>query len=410
MPWLCDDVLVWIGYPPDRQGEVYWFSPEGLTRLTDDDRLDSAPMTDGRYIVWRSLNRSGREPMLHIYDANTRTRRDLALQDFPMFDLDRGWVSSDGRDRVGRFDCEISIANRDTGRVTQLTNDTINQEPPRVDRDYVVWAAEVSGRPDREIFLYEIPTGVLRQLTRNDVDDWLPVMGDGRVAWMITQGRTEVYTRIYVYDIATEIASQAVDVGPELFSKLDDLEISRGRIALRIHTTAGHDLHQWEIACAVPMPFSDVPLGPTGNPYRQAIRGTQLRGLVSGYEVPRYEFRPDNPVLRAQCAKILCGAFELWVDESMSSPFTDSGEDDPPSLYPHEYVAAAAAHGITRGLTPSRFGPYEPVTRAQAATMPVQAAMARSDVLRVPPRGRTGRMAGFSESSRGENMRIAEYG
>lgn len=90
-------------------------------------------------------------------------------------------------------------------------------------------------------------------------------------------------------------------------------------------------------------------------------------------------------------------------------PFDDLGADDPVSLYPHEYVAAAAAEGITRGTGPRRFDPYESITRAQVVTITVRGAESRTPAaLRLPSTGYEGSFPGFSEVH-GPAMRVAEF-
>lgn len=131
--------------------------------------------------------------------------------------------------------------------------------------------------------------------------------------------------------------------------------------------------------------FVDVEMG---HPYYTAIQGLHTAGVISGYVGPTGpEFRPANPVLRAQFAKMICGVLSLAVTEDMTSPFTDLGFDDPLDLYPHEYVAAAYAHHITNGISPTSFGPYLEIKRAQVITMGVRALqnLAPSALAPLPP-------------------------
>ncbi len=128
-------------------------------------------------------------------------------------------------------------------------------------------------------------------------------------------------------------------------------------------------------------PFLDVP---GRHRFRTAILGMDELGIAGGYtlkaipgaEIPDGEdrvFRPEQPLLRAQFAKMICEAFDLSVTEDMTSTFVDLGPDDPANLYPHEYVAALTAAGVIKGKTAAYFDPYAPVTRAQAVTMLVRA-------------------------------------
>ena len=150
--------------------------------------------------------------------------------------------------------------------------------------------------------------------------------------------------------------------------------------------------------------FHDVALS---SPYRTAILELHARGVVSGYA--DNSFHPGQGLLRAQFAKMMVLALDLPVDESLVAPFGDLPPELPGDLYPHDYVAAAAADGLVRGIGPGRFGPFVPVTRAQVVTMTVRA-VARHDpgTLRDPPAGYRGSWPGL-EGEHGSNARLAEY-
>ncbi len=112
--------------------------------------------------------------------------------------------------------------------------------------------------------------------------------------------------------------------------------------------------------------------------YYEAIQGMGAAGLVGGYPFGSggyREFRPTNPVLRAQYAKMMVGALGLSVDENMAAPvdFRDLGRDVTDNLYPHEYVWTAYANGIIKGYANGTFGPYTAITRGHAVTMTVRA-------------------------------------
>ncbi len=146
------------------------------------------------------------------------------------------------------------------------------------------------------------------------------------------------------------------------------------------------------------------------HPYYTAIQGMALRGIIGGYPIGgQAEFRPASPVLRAQFAKMICGALNIPVTEELVSPFSDLGPDDPGSLYPHEYVAAAALYGITTGVSPTQFAPYADISRAQVVTMTVRAVDSlRPGLLAPPPSDVPGSLGAFS-SIHAPAMRKAEY-
>ena len=90
--------------------------------------------------------------------------------------------------------------------------------------------------------------------------------------------------------------------------------------------------------------FTDVP---ASHVYARAINELARLGVVSGKGDGT--FHPDDPVYRAQFAKMMCGVLGLRVEEDDSfTPFVDLGPDNRHDLYPHEYVAAVYRAGITR--------------------------------------------------------------
>lgn len=147
------------------------------------------------------------------------------------------------------------------------------------------------------------------------------------------------------------------------------------------------------------------------SPYRTAIIGMRGAAIIDGYTTPAgREFRPLDPVKRAQFAKMICGVMELPVTESLVAPFGDLGADDTADLYPHEYVAAAAAQGITKGVRDGAFAPYDPIKRAQVVTMIVRAAEnVWPGALEAPPTDFVGELASFADPTHGPTMRSAEY-
>jgi len=120
------------------------------------------------------------------------------------------------------------------------------------------------------------------------------------------------------------------------------------------------------------------------------VHGLADRPIINGYDKAdgTRDFRPDNNVARAQFAKMMINVLGTNVDETMGSPFTDLGPDDPVSIYHHEYIAAIWEAGITLGTTPTTFEPWANISRAQVITMVVRAIQeAYPAALAQPPAG-----------------------
>lgn len=110
---------------------------------------------------------------------------------------------------------------------------------------------------------------------------------------------------------------------------------------------------------AAHLPFSDVPPG-----YWAAadIAALVTAGVANGF--PDGTFRPDAPVTRAQFVK--------WMDLVLDLPparSPDPFRDVPGDAWYAPYVASAATAGIVTGLTPTTFGPDQPLTREQLAVL-----------------------------------------
>ena len=152
--------------------------------------------------------------------------------------------------------------------------------------------------------------------------------------------------------------------------------------------------------------FTDVS---SGHPYSTAISDLSSRGIISGYRDGT--FRPETTVKRAQFAKMIVGTLGLapTLHEGMSSPFTDLGADSQSSLYPHEYIAAAYANNITKGMSAQSYGPYVEISRAQVITMVVRAAESmHPGSLNDPPGSYSSSWGNFSHTH-GANAEMAEY-
>ena len=122
--------------------------------------------------------------------------------------------------------------------------------------------------------------------------------------------------------------------------------------------------------------FPDVP---AGSEYYEAVIYLADEDVVSGYADGR--FGPRDLVTRQQFAKMIVRAVGYAVFTSDVCPFTDVPTSYPghyvdpnDPLYPDHYVAVAATHHITVGVTPATFGPYRNITMAQVVTMVVRTA------------------------------------
>ncbi|MGE5483879.1 MAG: right-handed parallel beta-helix repeat-containing protein [Ignavibacteriales bacterium] len=91
-------------------------------------------------------------------------------------------------------------------------------------------------------------------------------------------------------------------------------------------------------------------------------------GVVGGYGDGT--FKPEVTITREQFAKMIVLATGIQPESAPALTFADNGSI---SEWARGYVAAAVKAGIIKGLDGNRFGPAEPVTRSQVATMLIRA-------------------------------------
>ncbi|KAA0958799.1 S-layer homology domain-containing protein [Planococcus kocurii] len=102
--------------------------------------------------------------------------------------------------------------------------------------------------------------------------------------------------------------------------------------------------------------FTDVPT--THYAYKEIAALTE-----KGVFADATKFNPDNPLPRAQMAKIVVAGFDITVDANDEISF----KDVPLTHWAHSYIVTMAEVNITRGVTTATFQPETLVTRAQLA-------------------------------------------
>ena len=160
------------------------------------------------------------------------------------------------------------------------------------------------------------------------------------------------------------------------------------------------------LAMAVPAltaaEFTDI----DGHPYEASILNIATRGFAGGYADGT--FRPDDPLLRQQFAKMAVLTLGYEVTAADQSTFKDTPDPYDPvnnPLYPGSYAAVAAAEDIMHGYLNGNFGFTDNVTRQQAISVAVRAA---GDALAEPPADYTG-VLDYSNPFHGANIKKAEY-
>ena len=154
--------------------------------------------------------------------------------------------------------------------------------------------------------------------------------------------------------------------------------------------------------------FIDVP---PSDAYYSAVAKMKEAQVIEGYPGEAgVEFRPDNPVNRAQFAKMIVGASGIEACEQHRCRFRDMLDDTPDSLFPHNYVAVAAELGIVLGRPDGTFGPWDEITRCNVVAMVIRAArQLQPGRLADPPAQYVGSFSPTGWPEQDANLRLAEY-
>lgn len=154
------------------------------------------------------------------------------------------------------------------------------------------------------------------------------------------------------YEAIMSLAQQGV-----VTSIIDDQfwpnnEVTRGQAAVMI-------VKAFNLGVLDPKPhnFSDIVEFDDYGPYVATLKEL---GIVKGYADGT--FGVDNPISRAQMAKMIALAIDL--KPSGKHPFTDTYKDEATD----RYIAALYEKKITVGTSPTKFSPRKHVTRAQMAS------------------------------------------
>ena len=413
-PQVDDGRVVWSQFGFQHQAEVMLYDvATGKLQSLTPDPVDSneSPWISGDDVVWQVWD--GQTCRILHYDLKTGETEQLAggIPWTPSLGLqvDNGKVIWVTREWVTPLVAKSSLFLRDlsTGSTQLLATATGQFEDLEATLSGNLLASLISSDgEDFELSARNLSTGSSRSLAEFHAQPLSYSVADGMVAW---QDSTELPAgqgylgKILVYDDATgKVTQLAESVG------LGRPIVDRGRV-LFFQTIDSMTSALWLAQTDDPEPYDYYLDLEKSDPYREAILDFAGKGYVSGYETGTFRtIHPAGPLLRAQLAKILVNALGLPVDASMSSSFKDLGPDSS-HFYPDEYVAAATKAGLLAGYSPTEFGPWNQLTRAQMVTVLVRAAQKLSpSALTSPPSDYVGSVTGGPEAHAG-NLRIAEY-
>ena len=176
--------------------------------------------------------------------------------------------------------------------------------------------------------------------------------------------------------LAAEV-EQAVDYG--LMNGYSDTRFGYSDTMTRAQFTAVLvRMMGWETAAPASPTYGDVP---AGHNWYGVVETAAAHGVGDHtYRNGTFDFRPGDPITRAEMSKLLVQALGLekaasqlnynrmipYSEERHHTPFTDLPKGN------EGYISVAYTIGMTKGVTADTFGPSLTATRAQAAAMLVR--------------------------------------
>ncbi len=345
----------------------------------------------GTHLAFIKAGLVSTHPEMWLYDIPAATEKPLGVIAEGLAHVSLGadlvtWAAPAGSGPAPFYAPSDILLYRISTGVTEKIATIKTPEPyPKTDGRFVVgddYPGD-STQSTRVIWGYDADTDKHIDVSANKFLNFTPEISDGLVVW---ERGGELDSEIMAHDLLTGQTTQLSSNR----TWMDQLALVSDRTVVWWKSWFSNEVGVPEPAdrfmvatapAAFIGPFADVP---GQHRFRTAILGMDELGIATGYPLPGITgghvpdgkdrvFRPDEPLLRAQLAKMICEAFDVPVTETMTSVFTDLGADDPANLYPHEYVAALTAASVIKGKTATRFDPYAPVTRAQAVSLLVRA-------------------------------------
>ncbi|MFD2442876.1 S-layer homology domain-containing protein [Bacillus sp. CGMCC 1.16607] len=164
----------------------------------------------------------------------------------------------------------------------------------------------------------------------------------------------DVKSGTYYYDAVTDLANRGVMNGFSDGTFKPSQEVNRGQAAQMIASSLSLNGKIMKDPG-----FTDVK---QGDRFYKAIAALVEAGVISGKT--ENSFNPNEPITRAELAKIISLAYKLKENKESVGKFSDVH----PDAWYSGYVGALIDHQITDGYSQTSFGTPKTVTRGQIAT------------------------------------------
>ena len=192
-PSISSGGIAWQAYRPNGGSDVFFYDFNNIRRLTDDAKDDFRVAICGNNVVWcKEMKLDGQ---IMLYNGKDITAINGAYTVFPR-------ISSSGIMYSNIFDGHIYFY--DWNEIINLGNVSIecgyNAHNQQINEDKLAWRRHINGY--HEVFLYDILTGVITQITKGETNSkesgWTchPSVSGNYIAWRNKKNDVD-YLRLY---------------------------------------------------------------------------------------------------------------------------------------------------------------------------------------------------------------------
>jgi hypothetical protein len=174
--------------------------------LTANNYPDGFPRIDGEFVIWQGhVNGDWEVFLYHIVSGDTDQ---ITFNDFddtkPQIDGNyavwQGFGNLPEDQQSGAVDWEIFLYNLSTHEVVQITTDDDQDHSPRIAGSWVAWMQVPGDESDvQEIFLFRVPNGPTIQLTNSGAENAILQMDSNTLLWAEIAGAED--TILYTCDL-----------------------------------------------------------------------------------------------------------------------------------------------------------------------------------------------------------------
>lgn len=239
---------------------------------------------------------------------------------------------------------------------------------------YMVWARSSSASPGNDT-LYRLKFDCSGGSTTNQWDTQVPgnceitdangfsiqtTYTNGTVTVSPTCNFTDLPSSHWAYQEIQYLCGRGIVGGSNCMVYPDD-DLKRSQLA-KVAFLGLFGSSVSVVSDAFPSPFNDLQnTGTYYYKYAKALSYLEYYDGVAPFDRNRFNFNPEEEIVRVHTLKVLLETFDIPPDESGPSPFTDIGPGD--AFY--GYVKAGVEHGIV-STTATLFRPWTSCTRAEA--------------------------------------------